>query len=733
MARYGGNTPCIEVVSANEGHRIILDLGSGAFDLGQKILGEMFQRKKKVEEEEHVANNGTSEDGENGNGEKSVVRPSKPLPKLGGTILLTHTHWDHIQGVFLAVSGYVAVAIAIDFINMPQPISFYLRFSSGLPFFVPLYLPQFDWTIFGPRGVAKSLQEILSGQMQHEYFPVRLGDMPSHMKYVGLSEDEDEGIWLDGENCGDGESTNGEESKILFSGTSTSIKVTTKYLNHTVLTLGYKLEEFVTEQSTSSSDQKLRKKRGVSVAYITDHEPYDHELAKGGYVPPSPNSTDTSSTHLTADQSHAEFFRDVDIVFHDCQYYFSEYGPQSTQSKENWGHSTVEYVIEVAFFSNVKHLVLFHHDPQRKDDDMDTLLGYARSRAAELEKEYPGHGSRVSMKVDAAIEGGIYELDPFIYADDDDNEIVADGANRLNGLHYESSSQQGATESQSVLLSFFRTNSDTMTDMLKSSNSHLTVKSLQSVDDIVRYSRKHHPSVIVLDQQLFGCSGLDICEKIRTDMGDWGKEVPLLMIAPPRTNGESSNTENDDQQISKFLNGEDYIQGPYSPAYLLTRIHMCLLRIPLRWRRAPLPSNEPTRLATLQNTGLLDSEPEERFDRITRLAKAMFNVPIALVSLVDEDRQWFKSSCGLSGVAETPRDHAFCAHAILNDDLFVVPDALQDERFADNPLVVGAPNVRFYAGYPLKTPMLNGDGSQVTLGSLCVIDSKPRDLRLEER
>ncbi|EED95975.1 hypothetical protein THAPSDRAFT_261064, partial [Thalassiosira pseudonana CCMP1335] len=95
----------------------------------------------------------------------------------------------------------------------------------------------------------------------------------------------------------------------------------------------------------------------------------------------------------------------------------------------------------------------------------------------------------------------------------------------------------------------------------------------QSVDDIVRYSRKHHPSVIVLDQQLFGCSGLDICEKIRTDM-----EVPLLMIAPPRTNGESSNTENDDQQISKFLNGEDYIQGPYSPAYLLTRIHMCLLR-----------------------------------------------------------------------------------------------------------------------------------------------------------
>jgi diguanylate cyclase (GGDEF)-like protein len=132
------------------------------------------------------------------------------------------------------------------------------------------------------------------------------------------------------------------------------------------------------------------------------------------------------------------------------------------------------------------------------------------------------------------------------------------------------------------------------------------------------------------------------------------------------------------------------------------------------------PADERTRLDTLRALNILDTSPEERFDRLTRLAKRLFDVPIALVSLVDENRQWFKSSQGLD-VCETSRDVSFCGHAILGDGVLLVPDAALDERFHDNPLVVNDPAIRFYAGCPLKVP----NGSR--LGTLCLIDREPRD------
>ena len=137
------------------------------------------------------------------------------------------------------------------------------------------------------------------------------------------------------------------------------------------------------------------------------------------------------------------------------------------------------------------------------------------------------------------------------------------------------------------------------------------------------------------------------------------------------------------------------------------------------------PANERQRLKTLRDMKLLDTPPEERFDRVTRLAKQVFSTPIALVSLVDADRQWFKSRQGLEAT-ETPRDISFCGHAILDDKVLVINDATSDERFCDNPLVCGNPNIRFYAGYPLAAP----DGSRV--GTLCVIDEKPREINDEQ-
>lgn len=132
-----------------------------------------------------------------------------------------------------------------------------------------------------------------------------------------------------------------------------------------------------------------------------------------------------------------------------------------------------------------------------------------------------------------------------------------------------------------------------------------------------------------------------------------------------------------------------------------------------------IPDDEPNRLEALRALDVLDTPPEERFDRLTRLARRLFDVPIALVSLVDHDRQWFKSRAGLDAT-ETPREVSFCGHAILDDGPLVVPNALEDVRFADSPLVLSDPNMRFYVGWPLKAP----DGQRI--GALCLIDKSPR-------
>lgn len=145
---------------------------------------------------------------------------------------------------------------------------------------------------------------------------------------------------------------------------------------------------------------------------------------------------------------------------------------------------------------------------------------------------------------------------------------------------------------------------------------------------------------------------------------------------------------------------------------------------PVDWRSvmaAPMPTVEAARVAALNRYAILDSEPEEAFDDLVLLTAYVCKTPMALLSLVDDHRQWFKSAVGVQ-IKETPREISVCAHAIQQRELFIVPDMREDARFRDNPLVTSEPRIRFYAG----TPLVNEDG--FALGTLCVLDREPREL-----
>ena len=566
--RYGGNTSCVEVRSPR-GTLVILDCGTGAHGLGQALLA-------------------------------SGERP------LRGHILLSHTHWDHIQGI---------------------------------PFFAPLFVPGSEWDIYAPRGLGQHVKDTLAGQMQYTYFPVSLDRLGASIRYHDLVE----GSFSVGD-----------------------VRVTTQYLNHPALTLGYRLEA-----------------HGVVVVYATVHEPHSRALTHAGAAP---GPGDPSSLHR-GDRRHAEFLAGADLVIHDAQYTAAEY-----PAKLGWGHSPLEHVVDTAVAAGVKRLALFHHDPLRDDAAVDRLVEAGRHRIAAI-----GAGTELF----AAAEGEVVELQPT--ASRPRRRAEASALEDVTAAHalLEKAVLVAVADPQTAVL---------LADAIRPEGIRLITAT--DGESALGLARREQPACVILDRDLPGRDGLSVCRALRAEPDPARGDVPVVLVVaeePP------------DPTAAIEIGVTDWLVKPFSSEYARAKINAWLLRARSRWIKAPLPRNERQRIDALRRLSILDTPPEERFDRLTRLAQRLFDVPIALVSLVDTDRQWFKSCQGLGG-RETSRETAFCAHAILAPEPLVVPDALQDSRFADNPLVTAEPYVRFYAGQPLSAP----DGSRV--GTFCIIDHRPREL-----
>jgi len=552
--RYGGNTSCVEVTS-DSGVTILIDAGTGASALGRTLMAQ-------------------------GRGQR-------------GHILISHTHWDHIQ---------------------------------GLPFFAPLFVPGNDWHIYGPRGLGQSLRDVLSAQMDYAYFPVALNAFAADVEFHEVVEG---AFYLD------------------------DVRVETHYLNHPALTVGYRIEA-----------------DGATLVYASDHEPHSHDAAEG-----------RAEGAEAGDIAHVDFMRDADLVIHDAQYTAAEY-----PAKIGWGHSTIEYAVDAAKAANVKTLALYHHDPERDDAAVDRLIEAARARAGD------------DLVVTGAAEGATVEL--------------RGAANTSKLAPFVPSSLVKPTSSVKEELILIAGLPEADRDLLSAAAMADGIPSISemSPEALKVALARGHPSLIILGDALADPVGL--CAQLRSIEGEAAQETPVIIVTDearvPTDKGESAGV-------------TDWLTRPYSLQYARSRLRAWIMRSMLRWRKAALPADEEQRLAAVHRLKLLDTDTEERFDRHARIAAAALDAPIALVSLVDSERQWYKAHYGFE-FSETSRDVGFCSHAILESAPFVVNDALQDERFADNPVVIGEPHVRFYAGVPLHA----ADGARV--GALCVVDMKPRRL-----
>src|SRR5262245_10130387 len=418
--RYGGNTSCVEV-RAEDGTLIVLDCGTGAHDLGRSLV-------------------------------TSGERP------IRGHLLLTHTHWDHIQ---------------------------------GFPFFAPLFIQGNEWDVYAPQGLGQRLEDTLAGQMEYMYFPVTLAQLGATIRYHELAEET-----LD---LGD-------------------IQVTSRYMNHPGLALGYRLEA-----------------GGVSVVYATDHEPHSR------HHPQAAGSAGVLPVHRE-DQRHEELLTGADLVIHDAQYTVEEY-----PSKLSWGHSPAELAVEFALAAGVKRLALFHHDPLRDDAALDRLVETCRGRAA-----------AGGLDVFAAAEGQTIELA--------EREAVTPRAARQPEAAI--ARMAGAAAATILLV-------DDDPDIVRLLTMTLQPEGyrLLSASDgnaALEIARAERPDLLLLDWNMPGRDGLEVCRALRTESDRDLRNVPVVLI--------TAQVGAEDTAAGFAAGVTDYVTKPFQPAHIRSRVHAWLLR-----------------------------------------------------------------------------------------------------------------------------------------------------------
>jgi phosphoribosyl 1,2-cyclic phosphodiesterase len=363
------------------------------------------------------------------------------------------------------------------------------------------------------------------------------------------------------------------------------------------------------------------------------------------------------------DALHSAFFKGADLVIHDAQYTAEEY-----PAKAGWGHSTYHYAVNVCGPAGVGKLALTHHDPLRSDEQIDGLVDAARTLADG------------TIDIVAASEGMVIEL----------TGLQA----RALGQAPTPAAQPEAMSDRLIVATLDSGLLGRVAEV--AAEEQLKVVHVRTVADVTSAMAEHTPPLIVAD----GALPQDLLAAV-SESG-----IPAIVIGGVRPPSLPETVEQ--------------IEPVWTPEYLRSRMRTWLMRGRFAHVPADMPEGEARRIAAVRALELLDTPREDRFDRLTRIASRMFDVPTSLITLVDTDRQWFKAKVGLDA-DETPRDSSFCAHAILRREPMVIPDALADPRFAGNPLVLRDPRIRFYAGVPLIA-----DNQPV--GTLCVIDSKPRAL-----
>jgi phosphoribosyl 1,2-cyclic phosphodiesterase/CheY-like chemotaxis protein len=547
-----------------------------------------------------------------GTGAQALGQALMAGPKpIRGHLFIGHTHWDHIQ---------------------------------GLPFFAPLFVPGNEWDIYAPKGMEGELQQTLAGQMQYTYFPVPLNSLGATLRYHELLEQ-----------------TVAVEDALI----------TSRYLNHPALTLGYRVEV-----------------GGATFAYVTDHEPHGRTQACG--------RAHADAWHHPEDTRHLEFIRGVDLLVHDAQYTAAEY-----PSKIGWGHSTVEYLVDIACDAAVKRLGLFHHDPMRTDEQLDQVVEMARERAAR-------RGS--PLEIFGAAEREVIEL-----AGRASRRIRAVGAGP-NLTPVPLAELAPPSRGQRVALAIRHAPTARLVREALAQDGLVSTE-IGAVSELAPLLVDEHPALVIIDHGPGVQDGLEYCREVRALAEHELRDVPIVLVV-------------DAMQAEDLARGylagvTDWLVRPFTPAHVRTKARAWLLRSRMRWSPADVPDDELDRIAALEQLGVLRAGREERFDRIARIAARVLDVPVSAVNLINRDQQVCKGM-NREGLDILPRAISLCAHTILGQDVMVIPDSREDERFGDN-LLFTKYHYRFYAGIPLRT----AHGHAV--GTLCLFDSRPRYLEPEDR